>query len=62
MCNEYVGNVDAAPREVNTQPWSFLKSPIYLSEGLSAEMQVEGTESISTSSQIWHLIYKYIAQ
>lgn len=43
MCNEYVGNVDAALKEVNTQPLIFLKSPIYLKEDLSAEMQVEGT-------------------
>lgn len=43
MCNECVCNVDAALREVKAQPWSFLKSPIYLSEGLSAEGQVEGT-------------------
>ena len=45
MCNEYIGNVrlDAALREVSTQPQSYLKTPIYLSEGLSAEMKVEGT-------------------
>lgn len=43
MCNEYVDNVDAALKEVNTQPLIFLKSPIYLKEDLSAEMQVEGT-------------------
>lgn len=43
MCNECVGDVDAALREVKAQTWSFLKSPIYLSESLSAEVQVEGT-------------------
>lgn len=45
MCNEYIGNVrlGAALKDVSTQTGSSLKTPIYLSEGLSAEMEVEGT-------------------
>lgn len=45
MCNKYIDNVrlDAVLREVSTQPQSCLKTPISLSEGLSAEMEVEGT-------------------
>lgn len=45
MCNEHIDNVrlDAALRNVSTQTGSSLKTPIYLSEGLSAEMEVEGT-------------------
>lgn len=45
MCNEYIGSVtlDAAFREVSTQPQSCLNTPTCLSEGPSAEMEVEGT-------------------
>lgn len=45
MCNEYIGSVtlDAAFREVSTQPRSCLNTPTCLSEGPSAEMEVEGT-------------------
>lgn len=36
MSEEYIGNarLDAAHREVNTQPRSYLETPIYLREGL----------------------------